>query len=139
MKLQHSFDLPAHPLNQTDVDAANRFNEMQVGVFTNPICLGEQYPESILTTLPGAEPFTKEDLEYIGGSIDFVGIDAYTSNVISVPAEGIEACKKQNLSTNALYPYCVNQDTINVYGWDIGYASDSYVYITPAFLRPFLV
>lgn len=139
MKLQHSFGLPANPQNQTDVDAANRWNEMQVGVFANPLCLGQQYPDSILNSLPGATPFSSEDLEYIGHSIDFVGIDAYTSNVISVPAEGIEACIKQNLSTNALYPYCVNQDTVNVYGWDIGYASESYVYISPTYLRPFLV
>jgi beta-glucosidase/6-phospho-beta-glucosidase/beta-galactosidase len=39
MKL--SFGLPLNPENQTDVDAANRFNEMQVGIFANPICLAQ--------------------------------------------------------------------------------------------------
>jgi beta-glucosidase/6-phospho-beta-glucosidase/beta-galactosidase len=43
------------------------------------------------------------------------------------------------MNINPLYPYCVNQGITNAYGWDIGYASESYVYITPTYLRPSLV
>jgi beta-glucosidase/6-phospho-beta-glucosidase/beta-galactosidase len=137
-KLNDNFGVPKNPNNQTDVDAANRFNAMQLGGFANPICLGEQYPESLLNTLPGAKPLSKQELKYIGKSTDFFGIDPYTATVVSVPAEGIEACSKQSLSTNSLYPYCVTQEWTNVYGWDIGYKSASYVYITPTYLRSYL-
>nr|ATQ35962.1 beta-glucosidase [Talaromyces piceae] len=137
-KLNDNFGVPKNPHNRTDVDAANRFNAMQLGGFGNPICLGEQYPKSLLDTLPGAKPLSKHELEYIGKTSDFFGIDPYTATVISVPADGIEACAKQNLTANPLYPYCVTQETTNVYGWNIGYRSESYVYITPTYLRSYL-
>jgi beta-glucosidase/6-phospho-beta-glucosidase/beta-galactosidase len=58
--------------------------------------------------------------------------------VVSQPAGGIDTCAKQNLTTDPLFPYCVVQETTNVYGWDIGYRSQSYVYITPTYLRSYL-
>jgi beta-glucosidase/6-phospho-beta-glucosidase/beta-galactosidase len=137
-KLNDNFGVPKNPENATEVDAANRFNEMQLGGFGNPLCLGEQYPQSLLDTLPGAQPLTDEDLAYVSNTTDFFGIDPYTATVISVPAEGIESCAPQNLSTNPLYPYCVTQEQTNIYGWNIGYRSESYVYITPTYLRSYL-
>ncbi|CEL06515.1 Putative Beta-1,4-glucosidase (Eurofung) [Aspergillus calidoustus] len=137
-KLNDNFGVPKNPENATEVDAANRFNEMQLGGFGNPLCLGEQYPQSLLDTLPGAQPLTDEDLAYVSNTTDFFGIDPYTATVISVPAEGIESCARQNLSTNPLYPYCVTQEQTNIYGWNIGYRSESYVYITPTYLRSYL-
>ncbi|KAL2785383.1 glycoside hydrolase superfamily [Aspergillus keveii] len=137
-KLNDNFGVPKNPENQTDVDAANRFNEMQLGGFGNPLCLGEQYPQSLLDTLPGAQPLSGEQLAYVSNTTDFFGIDPYTATVISVPAEGIESCAQQNLSTNPLYPYCVTQETTNIYGWNMGYRSESYVYITPTYLRSYL-
>lgn len=35
-------------------------------------------------------------------------------------------------------PYCVNQTTVEVNGWNIGYRSQTYVYITPTYLRSYL-
>ena len=35
-------------------------------------------------------------------------------------------------------PYCVNQTTAEVNGWNIGYRSQTYVYITPTYLRSYL-
>ncbi|KAH8689973.1 beta-glucosidase [Talaromyces proteolyticus] len=137
-KLNDNFGVPKNPENQTDVDATNRFNAMQLGVFAYPICLGQQYPESILNTLPGAKPLTDAELKYIRKSTDFFGIDPYTATVVSPAPGGVEACSKQNTSTNSLFPYCVTQEWTNVYGWDIGYRSDSYVYITPTYLRSYL-
>ncbi|KAL4749338.1 hypothetical protein BDW72DRAFT_214146 [Aspergillus terricola var. indicus] len=137
-KLNNNFGLPKNPENQTDIEAANRFNEMQLGGFGNPLCLGEQYPETLLNTLPGAQKLTDAQLDYMANTTDFFGIDPYTATVVSAPPGGIEACAKQNMSTNSLYPYCVTQETTNIYGWDIGYRSDSYVYITPTYLRSYL-
>ncbi|KAL4790132.1 glycoside hydrolase superfamily [Aspergillus venezuelensis] len=137
-KLNNNFGVPRNPENQTDIDAANRFNEMQLGGFGNPLCLGEQYPESLLNTLPSAEPLTTEQLDYFANSTDFFGVDPYTATVVSAPEGGIEACSKQNMTTNSLYPYCTTQETVNIYGWNIGYRSHSYVYITPTYLRSYL-
>ncbi|KAL4771067.1 glycoside hydrolase superfamily [Aspergillus nidulans var. acristatus] len=137
-KLNNNFGIPKNPENQTDIEAANRFNEMQLGAFGNPLCLGEQYPETLLNTLPGAQKLTNAQLDYMANTTDFFGIDPYTATVVSAPPGGIEACAKQNMSTNTLYPYCVTQETTNIYGWDIGYRSESYVYITPRYLRSYL-
>ncbi|KAL5042153.1 hypothetical protein BDW71DRAFT_217138 [Aspergillus fruticulosus] len=137
-KLNNNFGVPKNPDNQTDIEAADRFNEMQLGGFGNPLCLGEQYPETLLNTLPGAQKLTEAQLDYVANTTDFFGIDPYTATVVSAPPGGIEACTKQNMSTNSLYPYCVAQETTNIYGWNIGYRSDSYVYITPTYLRSYL-
>ncbi|KAL4971533.1 glycoside hydrolase superfamily [Aspergillus desertorum] len=137
-KLNNNFGVPKNPENQSDIEAASRFNEMQLGGFGNPLCLGEQYPETLLNTLPGAQKLTDIQLDYMANTTDFFGIDPYTATVVSAPPGGIEACAKQNMSTNSLYPYCVTQETTNVYGWNIGYRSDSYVYITPTYLRSYL-
>ncbi|KAL3472035.1 glycoside hydrolase superfamily [Aspergillus californicus] len=137
-KLNNNFGVPKNPSNQTDVDATNRFNEMQLGGFGNPLCLGEQYPQSLLQTLPGAEPLTDAQLEYVRNTTDFFGIDPYTATVISAPPGGTTACAQQNMTTNALYPYCVTQEVTTIYGWNIGYRSHSYVYITPTYLRSYL-
>lgn len=134
-KLNDNFGVPTSPGNETDVHAADRFNEMQLGSFGNPLCLGEQYPESLLTTLPGARPLDEKELKYFANSTDFFGIDPYTATVVSA-APGIHACQQN--TTNSLYPYCVTQGTTNIYGWNIGYRSQSYVYLTPTYLRSYL-
>ncbi|KAL4913610.1 glycoside hydrolase superfamily [Aspergillus aurantiobrunneus] len=137
-KLNDNFGVPKDLNNQTDIDAASRFNEMQLAGFGNPLCLGQQYPDSLLSTLPGAQPLSDDDLQYVANTTDFFGIDPYTATVVSTPAGGIEACTQQDLSTNPLYPYCVTQETTTIHGWDIGYRSHSYVYITPTYLRSYL-
>ncbi|KAJ5152594.1 CAZyme family GH1 [Penicillium canariense] len=138
IKFNDNFGVPKNPKNSKDVQAANRFNEMQLGFFANPIFLGKQYPDSILKTLPGARSLNKTELEYIGHTADFFGIDPYTATVVSPAHEGISACAANSSTTNSLFPYCVNQETKDVYGWNIGYRSESYVYITPTYFREYL-
>ena len=41
-------------------------------------------------------------------------------------------------SSSTYFPYCVNQSTLTTTGWNIGYRSESYVYITPTYLRLYL-
>ncbi|KAH3147463.1 hypothetical protein LV164_005586 [Aspergillus fumigatus] len=136
IKFNDNFGVPRNPRNASDVHAANRFQEMQLGLFANPIFLGQQYPDSILNTLPGAEPLSKKDLAYIANTSDFFGIDPYTATVVSPAAEGIDACAAN--TSSELFPYCVVQETKNRYGWNLGYRSQSYVYITPTYLREYL-
>lgn len=134
---------------------------MQLGFFGNPIFRGEQYPKSILDTMPGARRLNDSELKYINGTSDFFGIDPYTATVVSPADEGIDACAKNTADSNSLFPYCVKQETENIYGWNIGYRSgwffffsfdnkcpgvrvltlllESYVYITPTYFREYLL
>ncbi|CAG7959230.1 unnamed protein product [Penicillium olsonii] len=138
IKFNDNFGVPRDPRNSSDIHAANRFQEIQLGLFANPIFLGQQYPDSVLTSLPGARRLSNEELSYIGNSSDFFGIDPYTATVVSQPAEGIDACAANSSADNSLWPFCVVQETENVYGWNIGYRGQSYVYITPTYLREYL-
>ncbi|KAE8387822.1 glycoside hydrolase superfamily [Aspergillus alliaceus] len=138
IKFNDNFGVPRDPSNSSDVLAANRFQEIQLGLYANPIFLGEQYPDSVLNTLPGAEPLSEQDLSYIANTSDFFGIDPYTATVVSQPAGGIDDCATNSSTDNSLFPYCVVQETKNIYGWNIGYRSQSYVYITPTYLREYL-
>ncbi|KAJ5129969.1 Glycoside hydrolase family 1 [Penicillium bovifimosum] len=138
IKFNDNFGVPKDPKNASHVLAADRFQEMQLGIFGNPIFLGKQYPESVLKTLPGAKPLSKAELKYIGKTSDFFGVDPYTATVVSPPDEGIDACAASEPGSNSLLPYCVTQEWTNVHGWNIGYRSGSYVYITPTHFREYL-
>lgn len=131
IKFNDNFGVPKDPKNASHVDAANRFQDMQLGFFANPIFLGKQYPDSVLKSLPGARKLNSSELAYMKNTSDFFGIDPYTATVVSPADEGYEKCTANRSASNTLYPYCVNQETQNVYGWNIGYRSESYVYITP--------
>src|SRR4051794_31935756 len=129
IKFNDNFGVPKDPNNSTDVNATIHFNDFQLATFANPIFLGIDYPEAYKITIPDYVPLTAEDLAYINHTADFLGIDPYTATVISAPPGGIAACAANSSSPN--YPYCVTQETTNIFGWNIGYRSQSYVYITP--------
>lgn len=131
IKFNDNFGVPKDPKNASHIQAANRFQEMQLGFFANPIFIGKQYPDSVLNTLPGAKPLNDTELKYMNNTADFFGIDAYTATVVSPADEGFDACASNTSPSNSLFPYCVNQETTNIYGWNIGYGSETYVYITP--------
>lgn len=136
LKLNNNFGVPLNPQNTSHVDAANHFNDLQIATFCNPINLGIDYPEAFKITAPDYVPLTADDLVYINGTADFIGIDPYTATVVSPPDEGIAACAANQSDT--YYPYCVVQSNLNEFGWNIGYRSQSYVYITPTYLRTYL-
>ncbi|KAJ1333288.1 beta-glucosidase [Microdochium nivale] len=136
IKFNDNFGVPRDPKNQDDVAAANHFNDFQLATFANPIFLGIDYPEAFKMTIPDFVPLTAEDLAYINGTSDFLGIDPYTATVVAPPSYGIEACASN--SSDPLFPYCVNQTTLTTTGWNIGYRSQSYVYMTPTYLRTYL-
>ncbi|KAM0239013.1 hypothetical protein ACHAP5_008385 [Fusarium lateritium] len=140
IKFNNNFGVPRDPKSEVDVYAADHFNSIQLGPFCNPIFLGEDYPESFKKTFSDYVPLSEEDLKYIGGTADFLGIDPYTATVIAPPVpddkDSILECASNSSST--FRPYCVNQTTTNVNGWNIGYRSESYVYITPTYLRSYL-
>jgi beta-glucosidase/6-phospho-beta-glucosidase/beta-galactosidase len=122
------------------VQAADHFNSFQLGPFCNPVYLGIDYPDSYKSTISDYVPLTADDLAYLNGTADFIGVDPYTATVIAPPVPGdfgsVTDCAGN--SSDTFRPYCVNQTTANIYGWDIGYRSQSYVYLTPTYLRSYL-
>lgn len=132
-----NFGVPRDPNNPADVDAANHFNSFQLATFSNPIFLGKDYPESFKSSISDYVPLTEEDLQYINGTADFFSIQPYTATVVSPPPNDTIASCAANI-THPLRPYCVSQSTKTTTGWNIGYRSQSYVYITPAYFRTFL-
>jgi beta-glucosidase/6-phospho-beta-glucosidase/beta-galactosidase len=131
-----NFGVPKNPNNQSDVNAANHFNSFQLATFSNPIFLGQDYPESFTSSIADYVPLSQEDLEYINGTADFFSIQPYTATVVSQDNDTIAACAA-NIS-HPLRPYCVTQSTETTTGWNIGYRSQSYVYLTPAYFRTYL-
>jgi len=140
LKFNNNFGVPRNPDSEADVYAADHFNTFQLGPFCNPIFLGQDYPESYKMTIKDYVPLTPEDLEYMNGTADFLGVDPYTATVVAPPVvdskDSILACAAN--ATSTYRPYCVNQTTTDVFGWNIGYRSQSYVYITPTYLRLYL-
>lgn len=140
IKFNDNFGVPRDPSNQNDVYAADHFNSFQLGTFCNPIFLGLDYPESYKQTVPDYVPLTPDDLAYINGTADFIGIDPYTATVVAPPIpDSIDSILECTTNLSSPYsPYCVNQSTLTTTGWNIGYRSQSYVYITPTYLRLYL-
>ncbi|KAF1954570.1 beta-glucosidase-like protein [Byssothecium circinans] len=137
IKLNDNFGVPLDPQNAGDIKAANHFNSFQLATFGNPLFLGLDYPESFKITVTDYVPLSAEDIAYINGTADFLGIDPYTATVITGPPNStIEACAADR--TNARWPYCVTQSTLTSNGWNIGYRSQTYVYLTPTYFRTYL-
>lgn len=140
LKFNDNFGVPRNVSSEADVYAANHFNAFQLATFCNPIFLGEDYPDAFKETVPDYVPLTADDLAYIKGTADFLGIDPYTATVVAPPVDGdtdsISECASN--SSSPYFPYCVNQTTVNQFGWNIGYRSQSYVYMTPTYLREYL-
>lgn len=132
-----NFGVPKNPQDPADVDAANHFNSFQLASFANPIFLGIDYPESFKSSIADYVPLSAEDLAYINGTADFFSIQPYTATVVSPPPNDTVADCAANI-THPLRPYCVTQETTTTTGWNIGYRSQSYVYITPTYFRTYL-
>ncbi|EUC49379.1 glycoside hydrolase family 1 protein [Bipolaris oryzae ATCC 44560] len=135
--LSDNFGVPRDPNNPADVDAANHFNEFQLATFANPIFLGKDYPEAFKMSIADYVPLSKSDLDYINGTSDFFSIQPYTATVVSPPPNDTIADCAANI-THPLRPYCVTQSQQTTTGWNFGYRSQSYVYITPSYFRTYL-
>lgn len=140
VRLNNNFGVPRNASSEADIKAADNFNSFQLGPFANPIYLGKDYPESYKQTIHDYVPLTEEELAYMNNTADFIGVNPYTATVVTPPTPGdvdsINECAKNTSST--FRPYCVNQTTVDIHGWNIGYRSQTYVYITPTYLRSYL-
>ncbi|XP_004985214.2 beta-glucosidase 6-like isoform X1 [Setaria italica] len=80
---------------RTDIEAAKRAQEFQLGWFADPFFFGD-YPESMRARIGDRLPkFTADEAALVKGSLDFVGINHYTthytmdSNTVSSTAMGL--------------------------------------------------
>ncbi|KAJ5808778.1 beta-glucosidase 1A [Penicillium riverlandense] len=136
-KMSGTFAAPMNPNNQSDVEAANRYQDFLLGILANPQWLGIDIPESVSSTLTNdSHPLTKKQLARYKGKCDFYGIDAYTASIVTQPPEGIDACAKN--PSNPLWPTCVVQTTVTGTDWQLGFYSDSYPFITPTYFRAYM-
>ena len=138
IKFNANFGVPRNATDDADIFAADYYNSAQFGAYLDPMLFGKDYPESF-RNLTGSNyiPLTNDDKKYFKGTLDLLGLDAYSPVVISPPVAGdtssIQTCLTN--SSASLQPWCVQSSNINVYGWNIGYRSQSYVYTAPTFIR----
>ncbi|KAH8892504.1 beta-glucosidase [Thozetella sp. PMI_491] len=135
MKFANNLAYPLHgPSNASDVDAALRYQEIVFGIMGNPLLLGQQIPDSALTTL-GARltPLTQAQMERLNGTVDFFALDHYTAQFATALPGGIDQCVGN--PSHPAFPFCVELSNVQGDGWLSGDASNSYVYITPQYMR----
>jgi beta-glucosidase/6-phospho-beta-glucosidase/beta-galactosidase len=137
LTFNNNFGIPLNPDDPADVNAAFHFNSFQLATFANPIFLGQDYPDSYKSTIHDYVPLSEEDLQYINGTADFFSIQPYTATVVTPPPNSsIAECAAD--TTHPLRPLCVVEGQSTTTGWKIGYRSQSYVYLTPKYLRTYL-
>ncbi|KAF1959598.1 glycoside hydrolase [Byssothecium circinans] len=130
------FALPLDPNNPEDVAAAERSLDFNVNYISNPLVLGIQPPETVLSTLGNRAPiFTDEELVLAKGTVDFYAFDLYRVSYTTYVEDGLDSCV-QNRS-HPRYPWCVNSIK-NRDGWQVGVQSASIAYMMYQHLRTVL-
>lgn len=134
MKFANNLAVPQDPSNASHVSAAFRYQDFILGIMSNPLFLGKQYPDVVLnmSTLD-LIPLTTDQISYIHGKIDFWAFDPYTAQFASPPPGGIENCIVNR--SDPLWPTCVTLSNIQANGWAMGQASNAYAYIAPQYIR----
>ncbi|XP_047313590.1 beta-glucosidase 44-like [Impatiens glandulifera] len=99
------------PLTRGKADnyAAQRARDFNIGWFLHPITYGE-YPRTLQEIVDERLPkFTKEEVKMVKGSIDFVGINHYTSNYVYYDANRPKPeVLAYNMDWNASFAYGKN-------------------------------
>lgn len=76
--------IPSDSTEPSDIEAANRYNDYQIGWFLNPLAHGD-YPNSMKVHSANNIPeFTEEESQLVKGTYDnVVGINHYTTHLIT--------------------------------------------------------
>ncbi|KAG7440794.1 glycoside hydrolase [Guyanagaster necrorhizus] len=125
-----------------DALAVERHAAFQIGIFSNPVYTTGDWPDIVKDTLPAEylPRFTDQEKSDILGSADFYAIDAYRSQWVKAPDEGIDACVAN--SSDPLWPVC-NEIVFydSDFGWATGPGADpmaSWLQATPVAIRSLL-
>ncbi|KAG5653222.1 hypothetical protein H0H81_001699 [Sphagnurus paluster] len=123
-----------------DIAAVERHAAFRIGAFSDPLYKTGDWPKIMTDTLPPSylPRFTEAEKKDLLGSADFFAIDAYRSQWIKAPADGLAGCIKN--SSHPAWPEChtpVLYDSNS--GWAAGPSpdplSDEWLQATPNTLR----
>ncbi|CAN8105903.1 unnamed protein product [Discula destructiva] len=135
IKLVNLFAVPRDLTNPDDVATAVRYQEFLLGIMSNPMFLGQQYPASALSTSElGLKPLTDNEISYIHGTSDVYAINPYSAQFVSAPSNGLGTCASS--SSDPLWPTCANTTHTQLNGWALGaHGHDEHCYIAPQYVR----
>ncbi|EQB56157.1 hypothetical protein CGLO_03851 [Colletotrichum gloeosporioides Cg-14] len=134
MKFANNLAVPLNPGSEADVNAAYRYQDFILGVMSNPLFLGKQFPETVLRTPDiTLTALTDEQIATINGTMDFWAFDPYGAQYATDPAGGYDACASN--SSDALWPSCVELSTTQANGWKMGAVSEGGAIIAPSYVR----
>ncbi|KAL3639368.1 hypothetical protein CASFOL_017275 [Castilleja foliolosa] len=115
--LNSHWHVPFDEYSKDDVDASYRGVDFMLGWFLEPILNGD-YPESMHHNVPrdNLAGFSKSEMSKLKGSIDFLGLNYYTTNYAkydsNIGGEGYDADQKIKFSyvKNDIIPYDAKND-----------------------------
>lgn len=125
--------MPLETQNTSHIAAAFRYLDILLGIMSNPLFLGKQYPDVAINTPGVIEPVTDDQLKHIHGKIDFWSFDPYTAQYSSPLPQGTEACASN--SSDPFWPTCVTLSNVQANGWLMGQASNAYAYLAPQYVH----
>ena len=132
-KFANNLAVPLEPANKADVAVALRYQDFILGIMSNPLFLGEQYPAEVLSTPEvNLTALTETQIASIHGRIDFWAFDPYVAQFAS-PAPDYDLCLSN--SSDPLWPSCALLSNVQANGWLMGDASNAYAYIAPQYVR----
>ena len=134
LKFANNIAIPQDPTNSSHIEAALRYQDFILGIEGNPLFLGKDYPETVLSTAGiNLTSLSASDLAYFNGTVDFLSIDPYTAQFALPPPNGIAACAANR--SDPYYPTCVVTANVQANGWLNGDESYAYAYLTPQYFR----
>lgn len=117
----------AEPLTNTpaDISAAQRRNEFGLAWFGDPIFFGE-YPQSMIDFVGSRlQQFTVDEKQLIQGSVDFLGLNHYSTKYVS-------SCVDKSTAQGWQYDQCTAESKYDMNGTLIGpQAGSSWLNIVP--------
>ena len=121
-----------------DAEAAEAFMEAQWGWFYDPVIYGD-YPDSLKKRAGADLPaFTAEEKKALKGSVDYLGVNYYTSRYVAAP----DAAHAPTASAEGI-PHLDGRfhvSTVDAAGASIGARAGSpWLYVAPAGLRDVLI
>ncbi|KAF8900765.1 glycoside hydrolase superfamily [Gymnopilus junonius] len=130
--------IPWRANNTEDLMAVERHAAFRIGAFSNPAYTTGDWPTIMTDTLPPSflPRFTAEEKKDLLGSADFFATDAYRTQFVTAPPDGIASCVS-NMS-HPLWPECHTVVEYDVNGWAAGISPDpvsDWLQATPNFLR----
>ncbi|KAG6848242.1 hypothetical protein H0H93_002010 [Arthromyces matolae] len=136
--------IPWRANNSEDIAAVERHAAFRIGVFSDPVFATGDWPKIMTDTLPPSylPRFSEEEKENLRGTGDFYAIDAYRTQYVAAPEDGLASCV--NNTSHPLWPEC---HTVVLYdsnaGWAAGPSPDplsaGWLQATPNFLRASLL